>query len=449
MLSDTELKYAIERGIIDVTDARKQIDMTKRKEILKEHEDMIWHSSDGHWYCYLPDNTKPRNRRKIKRVTREAIEKVLIDFYLKEKEREREQKRRDDMTLEELYNEFMDYKEEMVCSNTIRRMEADWRRFYEPCEELIHKPYKEITKVDIDKFMNQTVNKRNLSSKCFHNMCGIIKQIFNYAVDAEYIEKSPYRVNVNKKKVVRAKKKENTTEIFFPDEQKLILDEMERRLRNNPTNTAPLAIKLDFELGVRKGELLALRYSDIKDGKIHVQRQVVEDFDISDLKHITSKGFNIVNYTKSDDGDREIPLTATALDLIHRIKKINRDSGEFFMDYMFVRDSYIMSPDAIDTQLRRGCQYVGIPVRTPHKIRKTYASILFNKGIPLDRIRYLLGHADEATTMKFYVFSRMEDDEETESVISALEENSEEIQKVTKGDSTIITFNEDEIRRKA
>ena len=63
----------------------------------------------------------------------------------------------------------------------------------------------------------------------------------------------------------------------------------------------------------------------------HVQRQVVEDFDISDLKHITSKGFKIVNYTKSDDGDREIPLTATALDLIHRIKKINRDSGEFFM----------------------------------------------------------------------------------------------------------------------
>ena len=107
MLSDTELKYAIERGIIDVTDARKQIDMTKRKEILKEHEDMIWHSSDGHWYCYLPDNTKPRNRRKIKRVTREAIEKVLIEFYLKEKEQDREQKRHDEMTLEELYNEFM------------------------------------------------------------------------------------------------------------------------------------------------------------------------------------------------------------------------------------------------------------------------------------------------------------------------------------------------------
>lgn len=43
---------------------------------------------------------------------------------------------------------------------------------------------------------------------------------------------------------------------------------MERRLANNPSNTAPLAVLLDFELGVRKGELLALKSTDIHDGYI-------------------------------------------------------------------------------------------------------------------------------------------------------------------------------------
>ena len=205
-------------------------------------------------------------------------------------------------------------------------MVADWERFYKPHPELIQKPYKELTKIDIDMFFNNIVNEHSLKDKAFHNMCGVLKQTLKYAVDAEYIDKNLYRVNVNKKKVIPTRKKDNQKEIFLPEEQKLLIEEMERRLSNNPVNTAPLAVMLDFEIGVRKGEMLGLRGSDIVDGKIHVCRQVVEKFDETDINNIKSLGFEIVDYTKSECGDRWIPLTERALYLISRIKRINKET---------------------------------------------------------------------------------------------------------------------------
>lgn len=36
-------------------------------------------------------------------------------------------------------------------------------------------------------------------------MCGILKQMLEYAVDAEYLEKNPYRIKVNKKSLLLIK----------------------------------------------------------------------------------------------------------------------------------------------------------------------------------------------------------------------------------------------------
>ena len=162
---------------------------------------------------------------------------------------------------------------------------------------------------------------------------------------------------------------------------------MERRLKNNPKNTAPLAVILDFELGTRKGEILAISESDIEDGWIHIHRQVVEKFDISDIDNIKSTGFEVVNYTKSSDGDRWLPLSQKALETIKRVQDINHQYKECYEDFLFVKNGKIMSPDAVDAQLIRGCKYIGIKVKTMHKIRKTYGSMLLHNGVNISAVK--------------------------------------------------------------
>lgn len=245
--------------------------------------------------------------------------------------------------------------------------------------------------------------------------------MLEYAVDAEYIEKSPYRVKVNKKKFASSSKKPSNKEVFQNGEREMFINEMERRLQNNPSNTAPLAVLLDFELGTRKGEILAISKSDIVDNRIHIHRQLVEEFDTSDLNDIKSAGFRIVDYTKSEEGDRWLPLTDRAKEIIGRVEKINAENGFCYKDFLFVRENCSLLPDAIDAQIKRGCEYIGIPVKTMHKIRKTYASTLLHSGVNISIVKDMLGHADESTTLRHYVYNTENSDETDWIVRNALE----------------------------
>ena len=439
-MSDAELlKYAIENGMIDTALVQEKVEMQKRKEILEKHPYSIWYSEkENVWYTYLPDDSKTEKRKKIKRKKKSDLENVICDFYRSQDGECDQDEKKNVLSVEKLFYEFMSYKSQTVNSGTIKRMMADWNKFYKTDTHFVSLPVEKLTKIDIDDFFNSVLNQHNLKKKAFYNMCGILKQMLEYAVDAEYIEKNPYRIKVNKKKFASSGKKPSTKEVFQNDEKESFIAEMERRLQNNPSNTAPLAVLLDFELGTRKGEILAISQSDIIGDRIHIHRQLVEEFDTSDIDDIKSAGFQIVDYTKSADGDRWLPLTSRAKEIINRVEQINEENGFRYKDFLFVRDNCPLLPDAVDAQVKRGCEYIGIPVKTMHKIRKTYASTLLHNGVNISIVKDMLGHADESTTLKHYIYNT-EDSDVTDLIVrNALESNGGA--KSDQSDQNIICF---------
>ena len=80
-MTDKELQFAIDSGIIDVATIQEQFDMAKREENLSKHKYEIWKGKNGCWYTNLPDNTKPNKRRQIKRKTKKEVEDVIVDYY--------------------------------------------------------------------------------------------------------------------------------------------------------------------------------------------------------------------------------------------------------------------------------------------------------------------------------------------------------------------------------
>ncbi len=433
------MKYIAENDMIDLAYVQEQVEMKKREEILKRHQYSIWHNDkEDVWYSYLPDDSKSNNRKKIKRKRKRDLEEAIYDYYLSVQNESEKTVKPKDLSVESMFYEFMKHKTNEVNSGTVKRMMADWTRFYEPEKEFIAISVQNLTKIDVDDFFNAVLGKHNLKKKAFYNMCGILKQTLEYVVDAEYIEKNPYRIKVNKKKFASSSKKPSDKEVYQAGEKDLLMDEMERRLKNNPSNTAPLAVMLDFELGTRKGEILAICKSDIIDNRIHIHRQLVEEFDTSNLNNMKSKGFQVVDYTKSEDGDRWLPLTEQAKRIIKRIEAINEEYGHQYKDFLFVRDGRCLTPDAVDTQIKRGCEYIGIPVKTMHKIRKTYASTLLHNGVNLSIVKDMLGHADESTTLKHYIYN-IEDNTETDNkVLNALDPQN--YAKSDQSDQNVISF---------
>lgn len=158
----------IENSIIDITYVQEQMEMKKKEEILKNHPYSIWHSEkEDVWYTYLPDDTKPNSRRKIKKkLERDLHEAILVYYATVKPDTKSEQPK--NMTIKSLFYEFMSHKTNEVNSGTIRRMMADWNKFY--------KPNSEFTLIPVSKHRLTRGNKRNkkmmmIERQIFHSIC--------------------------------------------------------------------------------------------------------------------------------------------------------------------------------------------------------------------------------------------------------------------------------------
>ena len=443
------LKYALSSGIIDLACILEQSANMKRSMILDKHKTEYWHSKgrEDCWYWRNPDREANPKRSKVKRKKRDDIEQIVVDYYL-ELERQKELCiNRESMTFEELFYEFIENKKSKRASGTIKRNTSDWKKFIKPHDWFINMLFRDIKKLDVDKLFNTIIKEHQMNDKTFGNVVGLVKQAYQYAIEADYIDKSPYRINVNKELVEVFHKKDSKLEVFQPHEKELLINEQERRLQNNPSNTANLAIILCFEIGARKGEILALRESDIDYDKrvLTISRQFVDNDVIDDIENIKRIGYKVTNRTKGRTGkSRKVPLTEKALETIGRIKQINKEFHEPYEDYLFIRNGYIIPPTAIDTQLVRGCEYIGLRFRSMHKIRKTYASTLYKQGVDIMTISKLLGHQDVKTTYDNYIYDLEDEDEIFKDVVNALQSGDLKpvSKKVTKSDQKIINFQE-------
>lgn len=422
-MSDSNvLKYAIENGIIDMAYVQEQIEMKKRNAILSKHPYEIFLGSDNFWHTYIPDSTKKNNRRAVKKKNRKDIEDCVIAYLEEIEEFEIKQK----MTLIQLFPEWIKYKEKHTKSTSyMKRITADWNKYYAKNKELISKPVNEFTKIELDTWVHEMIKQYDMTKNQYYNMSVIIRQIFDYAVEIGILERNIFSdVKVSTKLFKKVKKKDSITQVYLTDEIPQMIKEMLRRFYNDPSDTAPLAVLLDFEIGVRIGELVAIKTTDFSPDMsyVHIQRQSVRQFDYIDdtCTKMKFREFEVVEYTKSDDGDRNIYLTTVARKIISVILAVNEKYGYQCDDYLFVKNNKQISHYAVQARVLRGCQTIGILTKSMHKIRKTYISSLIDSGLNIDEIRRQVGHSDERTTYKNYCFNRLTTTETERKMENAL-----------------------------
>lgn len=410
------LQFVIENGMLDTALVQEKIEMQKREEILKTHPYTIWEGQNGKWYTYLPDKEKGRVLKK--RNSEKDIQDVIIQYWKNQSDLKKGAKKTQEMTLISLFPEWLKYKQSTTDSTSyIKRITADWNRFYAPNWEFINTRLTDFKKTDLDVWANNIIKTNHLTKKAYYNMSVIIRQMLDFAVEMEYIPENVFtRVKINSKLFQKEKKKSSESQVYKTNEKPMIIEEMWRRFRNNPENTSPLAVILCFEIGARIGEIAALRFSDIEGNYIHIQRQEVREFEAIDDFHMRFKEFKIVEHAKTDDGYRRIYLTQRARELIGFIRENNALYKNHCEDYIFVIGNQRINHYAIQEKVQRGCKNIGIPVKTMHKIRKTYISDLIDSGLNIDEVRRQAGHSDERTTYGNYCFNRKTDNQ-TESII--------------------------------
>jgi integrase len=167
-------------------------------------------------------------------------------------------------------------------------------------------------------------------------------------------------------------------------------------------NFAFLAVKLNFLLGLRVGELVALKWEDYSENHLHIVREEVRN-------QITNH-YEVVEHTKTNR-DRFVVLVPKATDILKKI-----DSQD---DFIFMRDGNRITSRQVACVLEKYAERQGLSTKSTHKMRKTFASNLNSNGVPLDCIRELLGHSNLNTTLG-YIYNPLTEKETFDLISKAL-----------------------------
>ena len=398
------MRYVLDNNIIDLSYVQEKIEMTKRKELLEKHPHKIWMGKDGYWHSYLYDETKVKNRRPIKKKRLEDLEDVIIDHYnRKQKENHKDNI---DVTLKDIYPEWLKYKGlHTKASSYIKRLTTDWKKYYVGTS-IVDIPISSFTKSSLDIWAHSMVKNLDLTKKQYMNMSHIIRDSLNYAESVGYIEENLFlKVHINPKLFRKMKKKDPRTQVYTEEEQKLILEQAWLDFQNNLDDTTPLAVMLAFFIGTRPGETVAIKERDVFDNYLDIHRMESGVFETKDGVEYRRIGVEVVEYTKSEAGERRIIIPTYGIRLIEIIKEVNRCNNTSG-GYLFNKEGKPIKETAVSWRLEKYCKHLGILHKSPHKIRKTYISTLIDDGVNIDTIRRLAGHEDERTTYGSYCYDR-------------------------------------------
>ena len=226
--------------------------------------------------------------------------------------------------------------------------------------------------------------------------------MFEYAVRKKYLTENPMskiQILVKFKQVVR---KTGKTETYNSDELKalnLYLD----RMYTETMDSAFLAVKLNFLLGLRVGELVALKWEDYCNvDHLHIVRE--------EVRNQVTNTYKIVEHTKTNR-DRFVVLVPKAIQILQKIEHTG--------NYIFMRDGKRITSRQIAYVLEKYAERQGVITKSTHKMRKTYASNLNAHGVPLDCIRELLGHSNLSTTLG-YIYNPLTEKETYDLISKAL-----------------------------
>ena len=377
------MKYAVENGIINLSQIEEQIEMNKRKELLEKHPYKIWEGKDGKWYTYLPDERRGRILKKKK--SKKTIEDDIVEYW---------RQQMDNPTVKDIYDEWITGKmqREEISKSTKDRYD----RQYQECMNVFGKiRIKSITELDIEDFILSIIHEKSLTSKGYSNLRTIIYGVFRRARKKKLVDYNITEVISDieiSKKMFRKSVKPDSLLVFSEDETNRIIDYI---LKTKP-DVIGLGILLLFKTGLRPGELVALKKEDVTDKSVSVKRTEVRYKD-ENGKEI----YEVRDFPKTEAGIRNVIIPKSQAWIIKKILDVNSNS-----EYLFNRNGERLRTYHFRRRLDTICRNLNIESKSLNKIRKTYGTILIDNNIQDSIIISQMGHTDISTTKQYYYKDR-------------------------------------------
>ena len=334
----------------------------------------------GYWVAKVTVNGKELKRQSKSRVTaKKWLEEVLADktkgtlinpsrvgFY-------------------EWLVSYMETYAKTTLRETTYLNQLDMIKYIASDEQMVSIKLQKLRSFDLQEFFNRVTTKRgrHISSATKRNLLCVINKALKKAVKlelvrrniAEDIELAPQKVT--EKKVLS---KEAVARL-------LALAQSHRLFHS---------LLLIVSTGLRRGELLGLKWSDIdfEGGYLSIRRA---------YKRCGTK--DVIGETKTTASKRHIEIPEETLIVLKRAYDISDKSIDWVVPVSYLKTNVEVNPVAprnFSRLFSEWCKKAGIVDVSVHNLRHTYATMMIEKGVPIKYVSEALGHTNIKTTLAIY-----------------------------------------------
>ena len=166
--------------------------------------------------------------------------------------------------------------------------------------------------------------------------------------------------------------------------------------------------------GLRKGEIMGLKFEDFDfdENIIRIRRQLVSNPIISndiDVNSIKIEKYVLTEKPPKKDSYRNLKVPKIIMEKIKERKEeyeLYKKNVSDFKEYNYIsfdkKTGKPHFPSSFNAYLSKLCTKINISQVSVHGLRHMFATILIERGVPIEKIAALLGHSSPNITFEIY-----------------------------------------------
>ncbi len=303
------------------------------------------------------------------------------------------------MTVQELYDEYMRYHE----SETRSTSHAS------TANKLKMRVLPYLGSYRLDKLTQQVlanwkieIGKQDISLRTKRNGYTSLSALLNYAVKMNYITKNPLTVLGNFKETNTIEASSKEIHYYTSDQFIKFISACKDNCKTVIDWGYYVFFNIAFFTGARKGEINALRWSDIEGNIIHIRRSIAQKLKDGDVE--TSP--------KNKSSIRDLQMPAPLIEILKEHHERQRKASKLFTDeFRICGGERPLRDTSIENKNKAFSKAADLPHIRIHDFRHSHASLLANEGINIQEIARRLGHSNVQITWNTYshLYPREED----------------------------------------
>ena len=309
-----------------------------------------------------------------------------------------------DMTVDAWFEYWIGIKKRTVRYNTVRNYAERYHANIQPV--IGSKLLNEIKPLHCQKVMSDMADKGYKTSTIYQTRIALFNML-EFAKENDVILSNPCKKSVK-------------SDIGKPSGKKeaLTIDVQRKFLEHIKGNSYENQYRFVLQTGLRTGELIGLKWSDIDFKKriLKVERSMEYRYKVGEWR---------VGEPKSKSGYRTIPLTNEAIRILKEQKRKNSSIDIISMEWADIvflcGKGTPVKNSTYDSNLFKICDKAGINRFSMHVLRHTFATRCIEAKMLPKTLQKIMGHSNIGITMNLYVhITEDEKQKEIDMVADAL-----------------------------